>query len=71
MTFNDLYKKILYEDNMSGSGVVFGSGSVGTNASLQGDIYNTGDSRVAKIIGGSVIKRGGLVNKRKKRKKSR
>lgn len=49
MKFERLYSKIMKEENLAGSGDVFGPGSVNTGADRQGDhIYNPGDYRIAK-----------------------
>lgn len=71
MKFDDLVKKILNEDNLAGSGDVFGPGSVNTGE-LQGDhIYAPGDYR--NVIGRfPLVSRAGAVKKkRKKRRKKR
>jgi hypothetical protein len=60
------FKEFIKEDNMSGSGGVFGDYSSSTSS---GDFYAQGDTRFPYIIG--AYTRYGKIKKKKKRKSRR
>lgn len=70
-SFQEFYYQIIAEDNIAGSGGVFGvyDTSGGTQSIFSGDTYAPGDSRLPSSSG--IQKRPGLNTKRgrKKRKK--
>lgn len=71
MRFKDYFNRIIKEDNLAGSGDVFGPGSVlpANSVDKQGDFYATGDYRIPKLLG--VYSRSGKLGKKRRRRKSR
>lgn len=67
MKFKNLYNKIIREDNLAGSGDVFGPGSISTEPDMQGDhIYNPGQARIATGRVSMISRKGKLKRKNKK-----
>jgi len=69
--FNKYFIKVLSEDNVAGTGGVFGDVGGGTMFPGGGDIYAPGDARLPHLLGDKPKKsKKSKKGKRKKRKKN-